>query len=179
MLAYLFLVFAIAFRFMVFYGPHPANFNFTPVAAALLFFGSRIPRKWTFVPVVLFAGSDVLLNRLYGYPLGVDLLITWAWYAAIVLLGSVLIGNKASVLRVGGSSLLASISFFVVSNFAVWAVWHNYPMTLAGLGECYAMGVPFFRNTVAGDLIFCAAFFGTAALIEMFSRHTAKNSLSA
>jgi len=174
MLAYLFVIFAVAFRFM----PHSASFNFTPVAAALLFFGSRIPRKWLFVPVVLLAGSDVLLNRLYGYPLGVDLLITWAWYAAIVLLGSVLLGKKTSVVRIGGGSLLASVSFFLVSNFAVWAVWQNYPKTLAGLGTCYAMGVPFFRNTVAGDLIFCAAFFGIAVAVEMYSRRTAKDSIS-
>ena len=55
---------------------------------------------------------------------------------------------------------MASLSFFAISNFAVWALWNMYPKTLAGLAECYTMAIPFFRNTAVSDLLFAGAFFG-------------------
>jgi len=69
-------------------------------------------------------------------------------------------------LRVGAASLVGSVSFFVVSNFAVWAVWNMYPKTLGGLGACYVAAVPFFRNAVVSDLLFAAAFFGIGYLVS-------------
>jgi hypothetical protein len=68
------------------------------------------------------------------------------------------------------ASLTASLSFYAVSNFAVWAVWNLYPKTLAGLAECYTMAIPFFRNTMASDLLFAGAFFGLAAVMPQLSR---------
>lgn len=166
MLPYIFVVFAIAARFL----PHAGSFNFTPVAASLLFFGARMPRKQAWIPVTLFIASDVVLSVYqYGYSISASDFVTWAWYAAIVLLGSLLASN-ASALRVVGASLAASVSFFAVSNFAVWAVWNMYPKTLAGLATCYTMAIPFFRNTMASDLLFCGAFFGLAALLPHMAR---------
>ena len=57
MLAYLFLALAVAVRFM----PHP--WTFTPVAAALLFFGARGSRRFLWVPLVVMAASDVVLTK--------------------------------------------------------------------------------------------------------------------
>ena len=101
----------------------------------------------------------------YAYPLSADHLVTWLWYAAVLLLGGKLKDNAGS-LRVGGAALVASVSFFLVSNFAVWAVWEMYPKTLAGLAACYVAALPFFRHSVAGDLFFTAVFFGIGALVE-------------
>jgi hypothetical protein len=166
MLPYYFVLFAIAARFL----PHAGSFNFTPVAASLLFFGARMPRKQAWIPVTMFIASDVLISHfVYGYPVSPSDIVTWAWYAAIVLLGSLLASN-ASASRVVSASLAASLSFFAVSNFAVWAVWNMYPRTLAGLAECYTMAIPFFRNTAASDLLFAGAFFGLAALLPQLSR---------
>jgi hypothetical protein len=166
MLPYYFVLFAIAARFL----PHAGSFNFTPVAASLLFFGARMPRKQAWIPVTMLIASDVLISHfVYGYPVSASDVVTWSWYAAIVLLGSLLASNS-SALRVVSASLAASLSFFAVSNFAVWAMWSMYPKTLAGLAECYAMAIPFFRNTVAGDLLFAGAFFGLAALLPQLSR---------
>jgi hypothetical protein len=162
MLVYLFLVFAVAvhLRFL------PLPYSFAPVTAALLYFGARRPRKEMWIPVAALAASGVYLSHnLYGYALSADLLVTWAWYAGMVLLGGLLAKN-ASVLRVGTASLTASLSFFVVSNFAVWAVWNMYPKTASGLATCYVAGLPFFRNAVASDLIFAAAFFGIGYLVS-------------
>jgi len=158
MLAYLFVLFAVAVRFM----PHPLAF--TPVAAALLYFGARGPKRQLWAPLALLAVSDVILTKiLYSYPLTWDHFVTWAWYAAILLLGTQLRENT-NWLRVGGAALASSVSFFAVSNFAVWACWNMYPKTLAGLMTCYAAGLPFFRRGIAGDMLFTAVMFGLPAV---------------
>ena len=129
MLAYFFVLFAIAVRFM----PHPLAF--TPVMAALLYFGARGPRRQIWVPLALLAASDVVLTRIvYAYPLTWDHFVTWTWYAAILLLGSQLRENT-NWLRVGGAALASSVSFFMVSNFAVWAAWNMYPKTSQRLND--------------------------------------------
>lgn len=162
-LAYLFVAFAILVhaRFVV------MPFHFTPVAAALLFFGARMPRQRMITPLALLVISDIYLNKfVYGYPLGWDQTVTWLWYAAILLFGGLLARNT-SALRVVGASLVASVSFFLVSNFAVWTVSREmYPATWNGLVTCMAAGVPFFRNTVVSDLLFSAAFFGAGYLLS-------------
>ena len=164
MLAYLFVLFAVAVRFM----PHPLAF--TPVAAALLYFGARGPKRQLWAPLALLAVSDVILTKiLYSYPLTWDHFVTWAWYAAILLLGTQLRENT-NWLRVGGAALASSVSFFVVSNFAVWACWGMYPKTLAGLMTCYAAGLPFFRRGVAGDMLFTAVMFGVPAVAAVVAR---------
>ena len=163
MLAYLFVVIAVAvhLRFL------PLPFSFAPVAAALLYFGARMPRKQMWIPVVLLAASDVYLTRVtYGYPLTADHFVTWAWYAAMLVLGGLLIKGFSAV-RIGAASLTASVSFFLISNFCVWMVWRDmYPKTFNGLMTCYVAGLPFFRSTVASDLLFSAAFFGIGYLVS-------------
>lgn len=175
MLAYLLVLFAVVFRLLT----QASALNFAPVAAALLFFGWRMPRRQAWVPVAALMFSDVVLTlHVYGYPLRPDQMVTWAWYLAIVLLGSLLQG-RASVLRIAGASLAASVSFFLLSNFVVWAAWQMYPRTLDGLLACYVAGLPFFRNTAASDLLFTAAFFGIPAVVEMLRGKTARHTLSA
>lgn len=170
MLAYLFIFVAIAVRFM----PHPMAF--TPVAAALLYFGARGSRRQLWVPLVLLAASDVILTKfVYAYQFSWDHFVTWLWYAAILWLGTSLRENAnlrstRDWLRVGGASFAGSLSFFVVSNFAVWACWNMYPKTLAGLMACYDAGLPFFRRGLAGDLVFTALVFGIPALAAMGAR---------
>lgn len=154
MLAYIFVIVAVALRFL----PHP--FQFTPVGASLLFFGAHRPKREMWVPVALLAASDLLLNRfVYNTPLHPDQLVIWAWYAGAIGLG-MLLGSRISAARVAGASLGVSVTFYVISNFAVWMTYEMYPKTWQGLLACYAAAVPFFRNTVAGDLVFSAVLFG-------------------
>ena len=160
MLAYLFVVLAVALRFVT------LPVAFTSVAASLLFFGARQPRRRMWVPLALLIAADIVLTKLvYAYPLSADHLVTWLWYAAVLLLGGKLKDNAGS-LRVGGAALVASVSFFLVSNFAVWVVWEMYPKTLAGLAACYVAALPFFRHSLAGDLFFTVVFFGIGALVK-------------
>jgi hypothetical protein len=173
MLAYLFVVFAIAARFLVLLFPQ-MWLNFTPVGAALLYFGARGPRKHAWAAVLLLAGSDVLLTKfVYGYPYTLDHFTTIAWYAAIVAMGT-LLRNHAGPARILGAALATSVSFFAISNFAVWLTWNMYPHNLGGLAACYAAAVPFFRNDVVSNLLFTTVMFSVPALIEMVRPATAK-----
>ena len=88
MLAYLFVLFAVAVRLAIPYmQTHP--WHFTPVAASLLFFGARGSRRQLWIPVGLLALSDIVLSKfVYHYAVDASQLVSWAWYAAIVLLGT-------------------------------------------------------------------------------------------
>jgi hypothetical protein len=173
MLPYLFVLLAIAVRFLPFAGPLnilPHAWHFTPLAASLLFFGARGSRRQMWIPLVMLAATDVVLTKfVYAYPLSWDVLVTWAWYAAILWLGTNL-REKAGFWRVVGAAVTSSVSFFLVSNFAVWA-WspQMYPRGFNGLMMSYTAGIPFFRGTAESDLIFSLAMFGTPVLIHAFS----------
>jgi hypothetical protein len=180
MLAYLFVLLAIAVRFLPFMGPLnfvPHAWHFTPVAASLLFFGARGSRRQLWVPVVLFAVTDVILTKfIYSYTLSWDHLVTFAWYAAILWLGTNL-REKSGPVRVIAAALASSVSFFLISNFAVWAAWPQmYPRGFSGLMMSYAAGLPFFRGTVESDLFFSIAFFSTPVFLHALSRWMGKTS---
>ncbi|HXY04515.1 MAG TPA: DUF6580 family putative transport protein [Terriglobales bacterium] len=165
MLAYLFVLLAIAVRFM----PHP--WMFTPVAGSLLFFGARGPRRQIWAPVALLIASDLLLNRfVYHYQLVSDQWVIFAWYAAILWLGTRL-GRNPKILTLVGSALASSISFFLITNFTSWWIGTlPYPRNLSGILMSYQLGLPFFRHSVEGDLLFTMVMFATPAMLEGFNR---------
>ena len=174
MLAFVFVLLAIAVRL----DPHHL-LSFTPVGASLLYFGARGPRKLAFLPLTLFAATDIYLTLFhYHYSFTADHYVSWAWYAAILLLGTLLRRN-AGPLQVLGASLATAFSFFLVSNFAVWTVWPDYPKTVAGLMECYTLALPFFRRELVSDVLFSALFFGVPALVAMISSRRASQSAAA
>lgn len=147
--------------------PHPPNF--TPIAATALFGGAYFAsRKAAFlVPLSAMYLSDLFLG-FFVYDFGwfhEQMPFVYASFAVTVWLG-MLIRHRRSPLRVGGAALTGSIVFFIVSNLGVWAVGTLYPKTVNGLLTCYVAAIPFFRNTVAGDLIFTVVLFGGFALAE-------------
>jgi len=167
MLPYLFVVIAFLWRVMP-----PSilpHLNFAPLLASLLFFGAYASRKRIWFPLALLAVCDVALNRVYGYPVTADLIITWVWYAGMLLFGGLLRQDHAPA-RIALVAVSGSVSFFVISNFAVWLVWNMYPMTWAGLAACYDAGLPFFRNTFAGDMLFTAIFFSVPVIVKLAQR---------
>jgi hypothetical protein len=169
MLAYLFVALALAVRFL----PHP--WMFTPVVGSLLFFGAHGSRRQMWAPVALLAASDVILTKyFYSFPLGWDLMVTWAWYAAIVWLGTSLRDN-AKPLRVIVAALGSSVSFFLLSNFTTWVYWNLYPKNLKGLEAAYVAGIPFFRHAIEGDLVFTIAMFATPVLLHALGQSLGKH----
>jgi hypothetical protein len=136
-------------------------YNVVPVFSCLLFFAATRPAREFVLPLSVLVGVDIFLTtHRYGYSLTIDAMVTWAWYLIVMVLGSGLLRTSRSWRRVAGCSLLASVSFFLVSNCAVWAVWQMYPKTLSGLGTCYVAALPFFRNSLTSELCFSLLLFG-------------------
>jgi hypothetical protein len=171
MLAYIFVMFAVAFRFF----PHP--WMFTPVVAGLLFFGARGPRRQLWAALALLIGSDVILTKFfYHYAFVWDQLVIFGWYAAILWLGTTL-GKNPKVLRQVGAALTGSVSFYLLTNFTSWLVGTlPYPRNLSGLVDSYLAGLPFFRHAVEGDLLFTLVMFATPAALEALSGLLANHS---
>ncbi len=113
---------------------------------------------------MLIATDYYLTVHIYQSPFrAADYLVTWLWYAAVCLLGMGIL-SKPSVLRAAAATLASATSFFLLSNFAVWAGSAMYPHTVAGLGACLAMGLPFYRNDLASTALTLGVLFGLPAL---------------
>jgi hypothetical protein len=94
--------------------------------------------------------------------------VLYASFALYVVLGRLVGRDESSPFVIGGAALLGSAQFFVVSNFLVWLTGGGYafPRTLEGLGQTFFVALPFYGNTVAGDLIFSGLFFGLYAVAQ-------------
>ena len=89
---------------------------------------------------------------------------TWAWYVAAMALGQILLRAKTTVVRVGAGALLGPTSFFLMSNYAVWAVSGMYPRTLGGLETCFVAALPFYRNDLISTALVAGVAFGVPVL---------------
>jgi hypothetical protein len=138
--------------------------NVSAVGALALFTAARLG-LWQ---GVAFTAAALVLKDLYLY-----LSLHWPPYplGAVFLSGYVLIG-RAALRRTSsaGLTLAAALGgglvFFLTSNFVVWLDGTLYAYSPAGLLDCYAAGVPFYRNTLVGDVAFGAALFGAHAVLS-------------
>jgi hypothetical protein len=62
--------------------------------------------------------------------------------------------------------LVNSLTFFVVTNFAVWALSPLYAADAAGLLKCYVAALPFLKNMAAGDLFWGLVLFGSYEIAQ-------------
>jgi hypothetical protein len=132
------------------------QFNFTPVAAMAIFAGAYLKNwKGLFIPLFAMVVSDYFIG-FYDWQVMGSVYVG----IAIAYLMGYLISNKKKWYTVLGAGLASSIAFFIVTNFAVWAFFSWYPHTVAGLVNCFTLALPFFRNTLMGDLVYTGAFFG-------------------
>jgi len=145
--------------------PHPPNF--TPVGALALFAGMRFARLRSAlgVPLMAMLLSDCLLQLLWGWGFHPQMLFVYGSFGAIAVLGTRLRRTRTWG-QIAGASLVASSLFFGVTNFGVWLSSGMYPRSMTGLAACFAAGVPFFCNTLAGDWFYSALIFGAFHLAE-------------
>ncbi len=73
--------------------------------------------------------------------------------------------NKKTIGTTVLVTLLSSLQFFFITNFGVWLVGSIYAKTIEGLLEEYVMGIPFYRNTLLGDLFYTAIFFSAYEVV--------------
>lgn len=145
--------------------------NFTALGAVALFGGAYLSRKWALIiPFAALFVSDLFLNNLIyakQFPETYDgfafftpgALSIYLAFGLVVVLGSVML-RKVNVVNVLGTSVLAAVVFFLVTNFAVWAGSGLFPKNAAGLLACYTAGIPFFWNTLLGNVFFGSILFG-------------------
>lgn len=139
--------------------PHPPNFS--PMDAMALFSGAYLGRRGLAFAAPF--GALFLSDAVLGFYPGMEWV--YASVAAIVLIGWLVASNK-SILRVGTATVAGSVLFFIVTNLGVWLGGGMYARTLGGLEACYAAGIPFFQNTLVGDLFYSALLFGGFALLQ-------------
>ena len=137
----LFIVVAAMFRLM----PHFPNV--TPITAMALFSGVYLTNKKLafIIPILAMFISDLFL----GFSS-----ITLFVYAAFILVSYIGISSKKVSIK---TTLLSSISFFIITNFGVWLL--GYPKTFNGLIECYTLAIPFFRNSLIGDFFYAGVMY--------------------
>ncbi len=153
--------------------PHP--WNFTAIGATALFGAAYYSNRLLALSIPLLALwlSDLVMNNtiysgfnnhsLWLFP------SSFPWdYAAFLLVGVTGMGllKKINLTRVIGASVTASVVFFLASNFGCWLGSALYPHSLGGLMLCYGAGIPFFWNSVAGDLFYCGILFGAFELAK-------------
>jgi len=163
----LMIVAAAAMRLVSYKFPYILS-NFTPVGAIALFGGAYFTDKWKAYLVVLLTlfASDILINYLYTSK--------WVlWYGGsfwvyltfgiMVFIGSLI--KKANVGNVAIASLASVAVHWLIIDMP-WLYGSLYPHNLAGYGQSLVAAIPFERNMVLGDIVFCAILFGGFELAQ-------------
>ena len=136
--------------------PHPPNF--APIGGTGLFSGSRL-RGWQayLVPLVAMLLTDPICSAMEGhYPAYSSMtVVIYASLMVYVFLGRTFLRDSKNPGRIAAVTLLGSTQFFLITNLFVWLSSEvEYPHTFAGLISCYTAALPFFQNTVIGDLFY-------------------------
>ena len=134
--------------------PHPANF--APIGAIAIFSGIYLPKKWALaLPLAAMLVSDLFIG-FYAWPIMASV---YAGFIIMGLIGLAVRKNKKLSTVLGGT-ILGSLIFYLVTNAAVWAFGSLYPPTAAGLLQSYYTAIPFFRNSLLGDLFYTGVLVG-------------------
>ncbi|MDA0779649.1 MAG: hypothetical protein O2810_02210 [Bacteroidetes bacterium] len=122
--------------------PHPPNV--APITAVALFAGTFFDKKhWAvLMPLLAMIMTDIFL----GFSM-----ITPVVYLSFLAITAV--GIRFKKMNIS-TILLSSLVFFVLSNLGVWVLY--YPLTAEGLTTCFTLAIPFFINSMLGDIFFSA-----------------------
>lgn len=165
---YLLILLGIICRFL----PHPANF--APIAALALFGGLYLPKKWSIVlPMAVMLISDLFI----GFYTWQIMLSVYLSFALMVGVGLLVRKNKKFHTVLGGT-LLGSVIFFILTNASVWAFGTMYTPDFSGLISSYYAALPFFRNSLLGDLFYTAVLVGGYEFVlNYFAKKNAVNTV--
>lgn len=141
--------------------PHP--WNFAPISAIAMFGGVYLSRKSALIlPLVAMFISDLFIG-FYELPVMASVYLS---FLLTVFIGF-LVKKRKSWQTIIAGSVCGSVLFFLVTNFAVWAFSAWYPHNLTGLIANYILALPFFKNTLLGDLFYVSVFFGAYEAISV------------
>jgi hypothetical protein len=146
--------------------------NLTPIAAMALFGGAYISKKYLafIIPMAAMLLSDVILG------FHSSMVAVYVGFAITVSLG-IMISKNVKIVSVLGASLLSTVIFFIITNFASWLGNPLYPQSFIGLTEAYtaglmffndgSYGISFFLNSILGDIMYNTLFFGAFYLVRV------------
>lgn len=152
--------------------PHPHNF--TPLGGIAILGSFYIGRKIGAFAIPLFALwlSDLVINNII-YPIQYpEYYMGFKFFGSMWVYGSFLlmvplgwlILSKFSIYRLAITGFSTATLFFLITNFGSWLNNPFYPQNLTGLLTSYIAGIPFYQNTLLGDLIYTFVLFGSTKL---------------
>jgi hypothetical protein len=159
--------------------------GFAPQIAMGLFSGALFvkDKKWAFaLPLISLLISDLLYQVLYSYGLTPIFgfyqgqWVNYLVFGSMTCFGFLIKKNKIGNVLV--ASLAAPTTYFLLSNFLVWAsdpslgFGLNRSRDFSGLMLTYGDALPFFKYSVMGTVVFSAVLFGTYYLVT--NRNTNK-----
>lgn len=139
--------------------PHPPNV--TPIMAVALFGGRYFSNtKQAFlVPLSILVLTDLLIgfHQLTG--------IVYASFIVTIAIGFYL-KKRPGFLNTTGATLVATLQFYVITNFAVWLIF--YPQTTAGFTTCYVSAIPYLKNSLIGNFFYTGILFGSYYWVKKY-----------
>jgi hypothetical protein len=133
--------------------------NFTAIGACALFAGFFFRQRVAafLLPLAILVISNLCLRKYNNY--GQMAIVYVAWLLPVAF--GMLVRRRPRAWSVAAGAVASSVTFFIVTNFAEWAFYDLYPHSVSGLVAGYAAAIPFFRNMLAGDMLFSGLIFGT------------------
>jgi hypothetical protein len=160
-MAYFFILLGAVLRVV----PHAGNF--APIAAMGLFGGAYLSRKQALIiPIAAMVISDFFI----GFDSWTSRAAVYGSFMLIALIGTWLRERK-SAYSIVGASLASSVVFFLVTNLPFVHAASLYPYPLQGTLDSYVNALPFFRNTLLGDLFYTSVFFGAYELVKSLAAY--------
>ncbi len=127
--------------------------NFAPIGGLALFAGANVKgKKGLFILFSTLFVSDLFLGFYKELP------FVYGSFLLAFIIGTFLKKHQKAPYLIG-ASLVSSTLFFIITNFAVWAMSGWYAKTMMGLLNCFVLALPFFRNTLLGDMFYAFSFF--------------------
>ena len=141
----------------------------TAALSVALFAGLCVKdKKYAFaLPLITVFISDVLIQVLYS----LNMFPFKGFYGGqvynyLLLFALTLIGigfRNFKTAGIFGAAIVGPTVFFLLSNFIVWKTQGaimGYNKDVSGLMQSYAMGLPFYRNSLISTIVFLPSFIG-------------------
>lgn len=154
---------AVAVRLLTHFLPGSLPFNFSPVMAIAIFGGALFSdrRMALTVPLAAMFVSDLAIGLHALIP------VVYGCMAMGVLLGSGLLRQRRTALRVVVAAVGGATGFYLITNFFVWLTSGMYALSASGLAACYVAGLPFYQyGSLPGTLLWSGLLFGAFALLS-------------
>ena len=147
--------------------PHPPNF--TPIIAV------AIISSYFFKNIYLSCATLLISMLLADAFIGFYSNMFFVYFSLLLILFIFhRISEKMNFKNLFICGFIASLIFFIISNFGVWVLGSPgvldlpYEKNLNGLVECYILAIPFFGNTFLSTLIFS---YPAIFIYKSFNKH--------